>query len=1030
MEFDELETIAAARYAEYLAALESGESLEFSEWLERSPEPLRPHLVRLEAARRDIDSVLDRTAHGRQLHGDSNRHAPDPSRPLAEDPLVGALPDVGTEGKRLGKCILRTFLGKGAYGRVYLARHVEFECDVAVKCLERRLLESGSFQIERFKNEARTAVRVTHQNLIRIHDLGEEHGLHFIVMEFVPGENLADRLRSLPDGRFSDDEVWKIARDVASALAALHRRGIVHRDIKPSNILMTKDGEVKLADLGLAKGPESPDVSLSTQPLGTYPYMSPEVFRGAKNAREASDVWSLGATLAHLRAGRPCIARGEVDFGKIAAALTGAGHPSIREFVPDCDPRLASLIDRCVSFEARRRFRDASELLDEIDRLHSSPRGVHTPRSTRLRTISAYLALVVILAASRHFWSDGSEPEKNVADPPPAARDTTVEMDSVAIHLAKAQESRHQTRYAEAVGILESLDSDQDVVRSCLADTYFDWGREAEDARQYEIAVARYERSHAFGHYAAEARRVHCASMRLNELEDLGRLVDALRFARSVEREGQSTEVSSRMTRLANAIAARIESGLRIDPPPGTLWSTTNLEITIAIDGDLESTIVLDGIALERDQSGVARGRIVADDEGTVARTLTVVGPAEVRVERTIEYRFDLRAPTIEVGFADIGEDQVAIAVLDEDSTTSGRLWIAGASIAEISRCEDLVWNEHIELIGKVGERSARVTVDGVEVPLGDDGSFRHLLEITSDRTFEVAASDGAHVTIEKVSTPVLPLLRGVVAKRDAGVIRYFAELAPDIEMMLIPAHHDLEGRQHSPFFIGRLEISNRLYGRSGSTIPERVEGRHVPSLFEYRTREQPIRACENLDEYLDRYGDYPVIGLTFADCRAFAKGLGGDLPTRDQYRFAAEGPDRWTFAFQSGSPSRSHGLANWSGYVASEGDFDSAPEDHWQEIGTSREVDARYRKDGYLYTAPCDHSEYPEGPFGTMQQSGNVEEWLVDEPKDQPDLRWAAGGSYRSRYARIAADAVALRRCNEGSLDRGFRIVIPFATQ
>lgn len=1044
MVLEDLETVAEGKYAAYLAALETGDSTPFELWLERTPEHLRPLLMRMHSARLRIDSILDLTVQGPHRGSPRRPNTGNPATPLHDDPLVGLLEDVPGEGKRLGKCVLRALLGKGSFGRVYLARHLEFDCDVAVKCLDRHSLDKGDLQIERFRNEGRIAVQVSHQNLIRIFDLGEEAGLHYLVMEYVAGEDLSARLRREPDRRMSDQEVLRIGHCVAAALGALHRRGIVHRDIKPANILVTNDGEVKLADLGLAKGPSSPSLSIPDRPLGTYLYMSPEAFRGSGNASFASDVWSLGATLVHLLVGRACLAGEHPDHGKIAIALTTTGHPSVQDLAPNCDRPLAAIVDKCLEFESSRRFSNANELLAELERCAATtaPTRPSRPAFDGLRkavAVGASLAVALLtggywrapmLASSERPGGGATESLSRGGERASELEDTASKHD--ALHKPRQSDisfSEVDTKIARldfsgAVEWLEARGADEPEIRSRLAASYFDWARQAESASNFQVAADRYARSHEYGHGSARSRLAHCLVLRAKELAAESRFDEALLRAQQAIAADSDATSQSLVATYVGKIKERIDSGLRIDPPPGAALATQSFVLSIGLDNDLESTIALDGVVRARDERGEVNESIVRESDGELTLSLSVRTPAGITVDRSLRYRLDRTPPKLELRFEELGDRAIAIAT-KIPGPGGATVLVNRVPLESIVDPSTACWESTTRLFGRIDDPTAHVEFNGSPVVFGPDGNFQIELPAREDDAFEFKASDGLHDSIVHARFIAPRRIPGIVGSLDGDRVRYFAEKEMDLELMLIPAHRDPDGREQLSFFLGRLEVSNTLYARFARP-PEAADGRPVATYHEFLSRDGTTRACASLEEYLSAFPDHPVIGTTWEEARAYARHLGGDLPTREQFRFAGAGLTNRRFAFHPSTPPNRHTLANWSGFAAQEGDEGAEDGSFWQPLGSSAEVDARYAADDFRRTAPCDWGSYPAGPYGTMQQAGNVEEWLLESSTDGSNSRFVSGGSYRSALRHLRTDGVSRAPAEERASHRGFRIALP----
>ena len=230
-------------------------------------------------------------------------------------------------GARLGRYELLAALGAGGMGEVYRARDTLLGRTVAIKVIAAKA-SGNAARSERFQREARAISSLSHPHICTLYDFGQEDGTAFLVMEHLDGETLADRLER---GPLSIEEVLRYGAEMAEALDAAHRQGVVHRDLKPANVMLTRDG-VKLLDFGLAKlGSEEP-ASHSTESLtqagmvvGTVPYMAPEQLEGGPvDAR--TDIYSLGTVLYEMAAGgRPFPAKSQQAL--ITAILAAEPKP-------------------------------------------------------------------------------------------------------------------------------------------------------------------------------------------------------------------------------------------------------------------------------------------------------------------------------------------------------------------------------------------------------------------------------------------------------------------------------------------------------------------------------------------------------------------------------------------------------------------------------------------------------------------------------------------------------------------------------
>jgi serine/threonine-protein kinase len=259
-----------------------------------------------------------------------------------------------------GRYRLERPLGHGGMASVYLARDTELGRPVAVKLLAENLSGDEPFR-ERFVREARLAAGLSHPNVVSVYDAGEEDGRPYIVMERVEGENLADLLARR--NRLPPDEAVALALQACRGLEHAHAAGLVHRDVKPQNLLVRRDGTLKVADFGIARAAESTALTQVGTVLGTAAYLSPEQLGGEK-VTPAADVYSLGAVLYELLAGRPPY---EVDsLAELGARQAEGAITPVRELVPEVPRRLEDIVMRCLARNAAYRPASAGELAGEL----------------------------------------------------------------------------------------------------------------------------------------------------------------------------------------------------------------------------------------------------------------------------------------------------------------------------------------------------------------------------------------------------------------------------------------------------------------------------------------------------------------------------------------------------------------------------------------------------------------------------------------------------------------------------------------
>ncbi|HET8833881.1 MAG TPA: protein kinase, partial [Gemmatimonadales bacterium] len=303
--------------------------------------------------------------------------------------------------------VLERELGRGGMATVYLARDLRHDRPVALKVLHPDL--AHALGADRFQREIKLAARLQHPHILTVHDSGETDGRLWFTMPYVEGESLRDRLRR--EQRLPVEEALRITREAAQALHYAHEHGVVHRDIKPENLLLTKDGSTLIADFGIARAVEGDEHLTKTgSSMGTPAYMSPEQANG-EPADARTDVYSLGAVLYEMLAGKPPFT-GSSAVAIVAKWLTEP-IPSVRATRPDVPEDVDQSIQRALARSAPDRFATTAEFVRALQGAPSGFTPVPPPvvvpapaaaRRWRVPLAAAVLGVAVVAGAlfARH----------------------------------------------------------------------------------------------------------------------------------------------------------------------------------------------------------------------------------------------------------------------------------------------------------------------------------------------------------------------------------------------------------------------------------------------------------------------------------------------------------------------------------------------------------------------------------------------------------------------------------------------------
>ena len=274
-------------------------------------------------------------------------------------------------GKQVAGFELLDELGRGAMGVVYKARQISLDRLVAVKFLPGRLA-NDSKKVKRFMREARAAGKLSHPNIVAAYDVGQANGVYYIAMEYVDGQSTYKMLQHR--GSLMEDEVIEIGIQAAMGLNAAHAAGILHRDVKPDNFLMDGEGNLKLADLGLARFEEDSEQGHLTQDgtaMGTPHYMSPEAAKGEKLDLR-SDLYSLGASL-YLLASNQTPFKGTTSAAILVSVIQDRPRP-LNEMAPQLSAPFIEVIEKLMQKDPARRYQSADDVVKALQKVKSAPR--------------------------------------------------------------------------------------------------------------------------------------------------------------------------------------------------------------------------------------------------------------------------------------------------------------------------------------------------------------------------------------------------------------------------------------------------------------------------------------------------------------------------------------------------------------------------------------------------------------------------------------------------------------------------------
>jgi serine/threonine-protein kinase len=376
-----------------------------------------------DALRREVESLLAQEKRG-------DRFLESPAVEVAAK-MMAMDANRSLNGQQLGSYMIVSMLGAGGMGEVYQAHDTKLRRDVAIKVLPAAFVHDVE-RLARFQREARMLASLNHPNIATIHGLEQSEGVHYLVMELVPGQTLTERISG---GALKIEEALKLGVQIAEALEAAHERGVIHRDLKPANVKVTPEGRVKVLDFGLAKAFASDgELDLSNAPtltamgteegriLGTPAYMSPEQARG-KPVDKRTDIWAFGCMLYELLTGKQAF-RGETLSDTIASVLQG--EPDWQAFPPTIPVKIRDLLRHCLQKDLQKRLRDLGDARIEIEEVLAPITHVAKRSLLRRAAVPSGITALILLAAFVGLKSSGWHEPLLIRSRPPRIQSLAV----------------------------------------------------------------------------------------------------------------------------------------------------------------------------------------------------------------------------------------------------------------------------------------------------------------------------------------------------------------------------------------------------------------------------------------------------------------------------------------------------------------------------------------------------------------------------------------------------------------------------
>lgn len=636
---------------------------------------------------------------------------------LLRDPLLAKTTEVKGY-KILPPCVLYSRIGAGGMGAVYRGHHLNLDIEVAIKCLKPSLVDDDPTFVERFKREGRSAASINHQNVIRVFDVAENLGLHYLIMEYVAGETARQRVER--KGPLQIAEALQIAYEASLGLGEAHRIGIIHRDIKPDNLLISTRGQVKVADLGLAKpavGSGTSALSMAGQVMGTPPYMPPEQW-GEGTVTAASDVWAMGALLYYLLAGKEAI-RGE-SLANIMSKIVLQDFPDIREVRSDVPELVVALLQKATAKDPGQRFLTGYELSNAIANLpeHRISLGDTKAGTTELRTMLSPPPMPQLEEIKQVLREERDTTRNQLGPKRPADAD------------GKAGGVGAWRARAPLIALLTVVVGGGSAAFA-FRDSLF--GSKPTDKRT------------ANNKPDPQPVQITDPLAKANQLESQGQFVVALRAARAASAQGGAVLDDERITRLRTGASQQLESDLtRIAPNAPVVKDSA-----VTFEGRF-STITINEVLLDKVAVAANNGRFRA------TRTPPESGLVQTQVRVTEQDVIDLEPWQVRF----VAEPVLPIAFVGKlltDPPLGAQGFTSSESVVVTGRTNDR--DVGLSLDGKLLDK-VQWQEDGtfrVDIPLSNEG--RNTVRLTAQRAGDRQSADSEIEVIRLTKPPPLTLL-------------------------------------------------------------------------------------------------------------------------------------------------------------------------------------------------------------------------------------------------------------------------------